>query len=466
MNTFHKSLLIAAIIGMAVTPARAQHQHMPGMDMSKKSPAQKPPAAMPGMMAHMDMRSTINLTDSMSREGSGTSWLPDSTPMYGQMTMRGRDMLMAHGVITPRYVHVGSKRGDSQFAAPNWFMGMFGHPIDANSQLGLRAMISLDPLTVGGYGYPLLFQTGETWRGKPLVDRQHPHDLFSELSATYSRRLDSKNSAYAYFGYPGEPALGPPTFMHRLIAYDLPDAPLGHHWTDSAHITFGVATLGFQFGPKLKLEASSFTGREPDENRYAFDRPRFDSASGRLSFNPDANNAFQLSFGYLKSPESREPDADEHRTTASWLYNKPLGADANFTTSLVWGQNNLTDEGKTNALLLEGVYQNGADSIFARLENVQKSGHELVLSGPLEERKFNVGAYTAGYMRDFRHGQGVDAGIGAALTLSTKPGALDEAYGRGTPISFQIIFRLRPSRMTMGGMSEMPGMNMSGEKPK
>jgi hypothetical protein len=31
--------------------------------------------------------------------------------------------------------------------------------------------------------------------------------------------------------------------MHRPSQHD-PDAPIGHHWQDSTHITFGVATLG------------------------------------------------------------------------------------------------------------------------------------------------------------------------------------------------------------------------------
>jgi hypothetical protein len=428
-----------------------------------------------GMMPSMMMSATTNLADPMTKEGSGTSWLPESTPMYGKMIMRGGDTIMLHGAITPRYVNVGSKRGDRQFAAPNWFMGMDSHPLGADAQLGLRAMISLDPITVGGFGYPLLYQTGESWHGQPLHDRQHPHDLFSELSATYSRLVGGGNSAYLYLGYPGEPALGPPTFMHRLIAFDLPDAPISHHWQDATHITFGVATFGLNLGSKFKIEGSDFTGREPDENRYSFDKARFDSYSGRLSFNPDANNAFQVSYGFLKSPEARDPGSDAHLTTASWLYNRPLGMDANFTTSLVWGQRDLTDEGKTNSYLVEADYQHHADTFFGRAEEVQKSGHELVLPDEsLGERKFNVGEYTFGYLRDVTHGQGIDAGVGAAITVSPKPSALDPFYGSGTPLSFQIMFRLRPSRMSgmggmshmnMGGAGQMPGMN-GGDKPQ
>ena len=238
-----------------------------------------------GNEMEMSMHSTIDLADPMSREGSGTSWMPDSSPMYGRMFMFDDNMLMLHGAIFPRYTNVSTRRGDDRIDAPNWFMAMFSHPLGESTQFGSRLMMSLDPLTEQGRGYPLLFQSGESWNGQPLHDRQHPHDLFDELSFSLSQKFEHDLSAYIYFGYPGEPALGPPTFMHRPSAMDDPDAPIGHHWQDSTHVTFGVATLGAQWR-NVKVEGSIFTGREPDEDRYDFDQPRFDSYSGRLSWNP------------------------------------------------------------------------------------------------------------------------------------------------------------------------------------
>ncbi len=159
--------------------------------------------------------------------------------------------------------------------------------------ISFQHLISLDPFTVGGEGYPLLFQTGETYNNEPLVDRQHQHDLFSEVSVSYAHSLSPKSDLFVYVGYPGEPALGPVAFMHRPSALNNPDATLTHHWTDATHITFGVATLGFRYG-NWKIEGSSFTGREPGENRYNFDKPRFDSWSGRLSYNPTEKWALQF----------------------------------------------------------------------------------------------------------------------------------------------------------------------------
>ena len=427
--------------------------NMPGMNHVNEQHGMSMSGKRSGML------STIDLLAPMNQEGSGTSWLPSSTPMYGRMYMRGGNMYMVHGAITPRYVNVPTQRGQQDFSAPNWVMGMYGHSISPTQQLGIRVMSSLDYITNGNDGYPLLFQSGESYRGKRLVDRQHPHDLFSELAVSYSQIVGRNTSAFAYLGYPGEPALGPPTFMHRLIALDYPDSPLGHHWTDSTHIAFGVGTVGINFSGKLKAEGSIFTGREPDERRYDFDRPRFDSQSGRLSWNPNARNAFQVSYGYLKEPETLEPGVNQNRSTASWLYNRPLGPDSNFTTTLTYGRNHLSSSGNSDAYLAEAHYQFGADSVFTRLENVQKTGDELDLSEDLHNRKFTVGAYTVGYLHDLSHNKGIDVGVGGTVTVNTKPSDLDAAYGKGSPVSFQIMFRLRPSRMgDMSGMSGMTGM--------
>jgi Heavy metal binding domain len=395
----------------------------------------------------MTMNSSINVAEPMSREGSGTSWIPDSSPTYGYMKMFGDDMLMLHGAIFPRYTNVSSDRGDDRIDSPNWIMAMYSHPFSDSTQLGLRAMMSLDPLTEGGRGYPLLLQSGESWHDQPLHDRQHPHDLFDELSFSLSQKFDADFSGYIYFGYPGEPALGPPTFMHRPSAMDDPDAPIGHHWQDSTHVTFGVATAGMEWSRLggMKIEGSVFTGREPDENRYDFDRPRFDSFSGRISWNLTPDLALQLSHGYIKSPEALEPNVNRRRTTASLIYNKRLGPDSNWATSLVWGQNDDTHEGKTESVLVETNYQRERDTVYARWERVEKSGHELALApGDLNEI-FPVNAVSIGYVRDLSHGNIVDIGLGGQLTLDFWPSELDRYYGGGPGCGFQIFLRVGPS---------------------
>lgn len=444
-------------------------------DMKMKTDKEKPDSmpemnhdhdkTKPDSMTQMDhdsmqMMSTVDINTPMSSEGSGTSWLPESSPMYGFMKMfDGGGMLMLHGTMFARYTSVGSTRdlsvggrGDrDRFDAPSMFMAMYSKPISKKSQFGFRAMVSLDPVIERGFGYPLLYQSGETYRGERLHDRQHPHDFFSELAATYSYKFNDKNSFFVYAGLPGEPALGPPAFMHRLSGMDNPDAPLSHHWQDATHITWGVVTAGFNFG-KFKLEGSAFKGEEPDENRWDFDAPKLDSFSARFSFNPTRNWALQISHGYLKNPEPSEPELKiMRRTTASALYNKKFSDEKNWASAFVWGQNYGNGE-RTNSYLFESNYRFYKNTIFGRIESVQKSGHELALEhddgNDFDEHDiFRVGLYSVGYVRDVVKDKGIDVGIGAQATLYTNPSQLTPVYGGTKHGGWQVFLRFRPSKI-------------------
>ena len=179
---------------------------------------------------------------------------------------------------------------------------------------------------MGKSGYPLLFQTGETANGvDPLIDRQHPHDLLMEAALTYSHDFSPGSSAFVYAGLPGEPALGPNAFMHRLSAMENPEAPLSHHWLDSTHITWGVVTAGYVVGG-VKLEASAFNGREPDENRYDIEVRALDSYAVRASYNPSERWSLQASFGRLASPEQLEPGGERAPHHRLGELQRPAGA--------------------------------------------------------------------------------------------------------------------------------------------
>ena len=413
---------------------------------------------MPGMSHDHDsmkMSAVTDVNSPMSRESSGTAWIPESTPMAMTMKMfKDGSMLMLHGNMFFRYTSINTKRdlsvagrGDNaRLDAPSMFMAMYSKPLTNKSQLGLRVMLSLDPIIERGFGYPLLYQSGEVYRNSPIHDRQHPHDFFSELSATYSYKINDKQSFYFYAGYPGESALGPPTFMHRLSAMNNPDAPVGHHWQDSTHITFGVLTAGYNFG-KFKFEASTFKGREPDANRWNFDAPKLDSFSGRFSWNPNKNWSFQISHGYLKNPEQSEPELKiQRRTTASAIYNKKFNENKNWANSFVWGQNYGNGE-RTNAYLFESNYDFYKNAIFGRFERVQKSGHELALDAVDENKIFNVGLVSIGYLREIYQSKNLTMGLGAQTTFYQNPASFSSYYGGTNHQGWQIFMRLRPSLM-------------------
>jgi hypothetical protein len=373
---------------------------------------------------------------SMTRDASGTSWQPDSTPMGGYQVMKGPWMVMTHAFADLVYDDQGGPRGENKLYGPT--MGMFMASRSAGpGTLGFRSMLSLDPVTIGKRGYPLLLQTGETADGRtPLIDRQHPHDLFMELSASYSLPFGSSGSVFGYLGYPGEPALGPPAFMHRFSGMTLPEAPITHHWLDSTHITFGVATVGVTW-KGWKAEASSFTGRESDESRWNFDQPKFDSYSGRVSFNPSANWALHASVGHLNSPEQLEPGVDVDRYTAGVSYNRPLGS-ANWQTTASWGRNRKRGESQ-DGLLLESTWSSGAHhTLFGRGELVNKD--ELFESGPLAHTAFDVGKLSAGYVYDLAPVGHVGFGLGTLGSVYRIPSELRSTYG-SHPVSFMLFVR-------------------------
>lgn len=363
----------------------------------------------------------------MSRESSGTAWQPDRAAHEGIHAMRGSWSLMLHGMADVAYDDQGSPRGDEKLFSSNMIMGMARRSIGPGT-FGLRAMLSAEPGTIGKEGYPLLLQTGETANGEThLVDRQHPHDLFMELAATYSVSSGTR-SAFVYGGLPGEPALGPPAFMHRFSGSANPMAPLTHHWLDSSHITFGVLTGGLVWGG-AKLEASAFRGREPDEKRWDLESPELDSHSFRLSLNPAPAWSLQASYGRLHSPEQLEPEVNVDRTTASAM---AAGGSAGrrWGAMAAWGRNRNRPGPILDAVTVEGAMQLREKHTFlARAERVEKN--ELFEEDePRHGQVFDVGALGAGYRFDFWRRGRVVTGIGAVWSVSFVPDAIRDVYGR------------------------------------
>lgn len=376
----------------------------------------------------------------MNQEGSGTSWLPQSSPMYGKMGMSGRWRTMqmgnAYGVLSDP----GGPRGQGEIFTPTQYMFMAQRNFGEDT-LGIRTMFSLDPLLIGKRGYPNLFQTGETAFGRPLKDRQHPHDLIMELAATYSKPLTKDLRGFVYLAPAGEPAIGTTAFPHRPSAWDNPIAPISHHWLDGTHITYGVATAGVTLKDRLKLEGSIFTGREPDEERYDIDPFRFDSYAGRLTFNPSKNWSLQASYASLHNPERQDP-GNQHRFTTSVAYNQSL-KDGNLALMALYGQNTKNGASTTDAFVLEGAYTKGKGILFARYENVAKD--ELVaLTTP---GNYRINKWTLGATYNFQQDRHSEQGIGASVDFYQYPAALKLDYGNSAPIGVNVFYRLRFGKM-------------------
>ena len=427
----------AAVVGLLLLSLDV-HAQKSGSSMESMPANHQMPTSEMGSMDHSEMAMLGSYA--MSREASGTSWQPEATPMGGMSYTAGSWNLMTHGSVNAVYSDADGPRGDDDFFGETMFMVM-GHRPAGSGMLGFRTMLSLEPWTAGDTGYPLLFQTGETADGQtPLIDRQHPHDLLMEMAATYSQPVGKDQSIFIYGGLPGEPALGPAAYMHRFSGMDNPEAPLGHHWLDATHITFGVVTLGYIWD-RLKIEGSAFNGREPDQIRTNIDTGPLKSWSTRVTFNPDKNWTMQVSYGDLHSPEQLEPDMDMQRTTASVSYQAPL-VSGQWQTTAAFGRNQMSDGPTTDAYLLESAWIfMQMNTIYGRLERVEKD--ELFEApSPLAGQVFTVNKATIGMIRDLVHSDAGKFGIGAQYSIHTIPDAIEPAYG-DNPDSWLVFARWR-----------------------
>src|SRR5712692_665580 len=412
-----------AVVAGAASPLRAQ------MDMQHPMEMHAGPLGIPE-----------------TRMGSGTSWLPDASPMHAAHYMLGRWTIMLHGKGFFQYDWQGGSRGSNQLGIVNWGMAAATRPLGAG-QLQLRAMLSAEPWTIGSRGYPLLIQSGETYRGAALHDRQHPHDLFMELAALYERPVARNVGLSLYLAPVGEPAVGPVAFPHRPSAAVAPLAPISHHWQDGTHITFGVVTVGV-FTRAVKLEASWFNGREPDDDRADFDYAgrRLDSYSARVSVNPGPRWSVSGWYAYLKSPEQLHPDESLHRFGVSALTTQPFGKDGRWASALIWGANDPLGSGRvSNSVALESsIDLDRMNTIFGRAEYVRKSAEDLVVPAAPAGATYDVAALALGYRRTVGTIGGLAAGVGARGSVNFVPSSLEADYGGRTPVGLVVYVRLRP----------------------
>ena len=478
-----KSILLASAFGLALTaaaPALAQHEgHSPPSPPPPASPqpAPKPhhhepaepqpalptpPAATPAPAPQADhsghdMAAERNDGEArhgesgeghfmsaalgpypMTREASGTAWQPDTSRHSGVEAQAGNWSLMGHGLLNLVYDWQGGPRGGEKAFVSGMVMGSARRTFANGNTLQFKAMLSPDPF-MGKRGYPLLLASGETADGvNPLIDRQHPHDLFMELSASFSLRLSDKASLFLYGGLPGEPAFGPPAFMHRMSIMDSPEAPISHHWLDSTHITFGVVTAGIVYGG-VKVEASRFHGREPDQHRFDIETGPLDSTALRLSWNPTDTLSLQASWARIKSPEQLEPDENQTRWSASAIYTRPVGRGGRWSTTLAWGRRTSGHE-KLDAWVLESALSLKDWTLFGRAERTENN--ELVQVGGHHGPTFGVGKASIGLIRDVRLSRHVKIGAGALFAFNFVPSQLESLYD-GDPNGAMAFLRLK-----------------------
>ncbi|HEV1285811.1 MAG TPA: hypothetical protein VNU44_10880 [Bryobacteraceae bacterium] len=406
-------------VGLLLTGlVAAQDMNMPGMNM-------------PGPMVDMNpaAMSLMNLA-------SGTSANPAAWNMPMLMTHLGswNAMFMGMGYVVD--TQQSGPRGGDKLYSPNAFMAAAEHRAGAKGAFQVDLMLSLEPATITGERYPLLFQTGETAYGRALVDAQHPHNFVMALGLHYAYEISENTTIDLYAAPVGDPALGPVAYPHRASAAELPEAPISHHLQDSTHISDDVVTVGISH-KKLKLEASGFHGAEPGENRWIIQQGRIDSWSTRLWYFPTKDWAAQVSVGRLAHPEALEP-GDQLRSTASVSYTR-----GGWSSSLIWGRvHDTANYRNLNSYLAESVVPvSRRNFITGRFELADKD--ELFPYTPT----FRIGAYTLGYTRDIALFSYVKTGIGANFSFYTLPDAIKPVYG-GHPVGGNVFVRFRLRKPT------------------
>ncbi|MCW3796626.1 hypothetical protein OMW55_02220 [Sphingomonas sp. BN140010] len=389
---------------------------------------------------HQSMTGALN-SYPMQRDASGTAWQPDASKHSGIMNGAGDWTLMAHGVVNLVYDHQSGRRGANRVFAGGMLMGMARRPV-GNGTLQLKAMLSPDPL-MGKRGYPLLLASGETANGTDrLIDRQHPHDFFMELSGSISQNIGGNSSVFLYAGLPGEPAFGPPAFMHREAIMDSPEAPISHHWLDSTHISFGVLTGGLTLG-NAKVEVSRFNGREPDEHRWDIETAALDSTAVRVSFNPTNQLSLQGSWGHLENPEQLEPGVDQKRWSASVLYARGIAPGWKLAATFAWGRKTIDHHGEArrdDAYMAEASLKHRDWTIFGRGEITE---NRELLEDEEHGQAFRVGKVSVGAVRDFRLAEHFSFGAGGLVSLNYLPDDLAPLYGNQKPIAAMGFVRLK-----------------------
>ncbi|MCU1287218.1 MAG: hypothetical protein JWO13_3568 [Acidobacteriales bacterium] len=379
---------------------------------------------------------------------SGTSAEPNSTSAPMLMSAKGKWTLMFHGSAFINMIQQSGPRGYDKVFSTNWFMPMAQRKLGDSATLTLRTMLSLEPATVTGRYYPELFQVGETAFGKGIVDGQHPHDLFMEIAALYDHKL-TDNTLLSFYAAPvGDPAMGPAAYPHRASASENPLAPLGHHFQDSTHIASDVVTVGLTHRA-IRIEASGFHGREPDENRWNIDQGKLDSWSTRLTVNPAANWSAQYSFARLSSPEVLHATEDVDRMTSSVMYNRPL-QDGNFAATVLWGRNKDSAGEVLNGYLAEGTLRfKKSNNAWTRIELADRTAE--LLSGknalPNSPEQFigRVKAFTVGYDREFGFIPHLTTAIGGQVNLYSAPDSLKAIYG-SHPAGVVLFVHFTPKR--------------------
>ena len=195
---------------------------------------------------------------------------------------------------------------------------------------------------------------------------------------------------------------------------------------------------------RVKLEASRFNGREPDQKRYNIETAPLDSTALRAVVEPDART---LAAGELG-------EADRARAARARGRPAPLVGERNLHAAdrataggrrpLAWGRKTIEGEPQ-DAFALETSLKRGAWTLFGRgeiTENNELSKPSMTTMMGTREA-FRVGKASLGLARDVDLGGPFGLTVGALASVNVIPDGLRAEYGRQYPLGAMAFLRFR-----------------------
>jgi hypothetical protein len=377
-------------------------------------------------------------------------------PWHG-WDVRLNGALFVQALYEPGDRHRTGGAATHQAGSVNWGMAMARRRL-WGGRVGIRTMLSAEALTIPGCGAVNYLDGGEVCGGDTIHDRQQPHDLFMELAVDYDHTLRGAWRWQVYAGLAGDPALGPPMYLHRASAMANPISPVTHHWLDTTHVTFGVVTVGM-YDQRWTAEMSAYHGREGDESRVDLDLGALDSVAGRLSFLPTDRLALQVSAARMHDAITNFPYQSQDpmtRVTASALVHVPVGARGIWATTLAYGANHtretvsggVLDATTSGALLESSVTLSDRHTVFGRGDVGGMPAHHLH-AHEYSTSVFTIAKVQVGYVRHLRAAKGLVPGIGGSFSVSLLPPELAPRYGGRAAPGLAVFFNLQAARHQM-----------------
>jgi len=342
------------------------------------------------------------------------------------------------GTAYLQYVRTFGTRGAYQFGSVNRAMVDAGTPW-AKGVVRAHLMASAEPLTLTDRGAPQLLQVAFMSGGGTITDHAHASPWIMELAGSYERQLLTDVAVSLYGAAIGEAALGPPAYQHRASAAANPAEPLGHHAQDVTHSSFGVVTFGVR-RRGLRLEASAFNDRQPDEpgSVFFYRGARLDAYAARATFAVGKAWSLFWSYGYLPATSGGHSHDSQHRVGAGGVHDTPT-----WSLTLVYGANDPVGNSRPRPTVLAEAERRWNDRhvLFARAEYVERTAEELSLVGSVSATQ-DIAAFQLGYGRTMMGPGGTTTRVGAYATVNAIPPQLVPFYGSRTPFGIAAYTQL------------------------